>query len=294
MSAAGEPLFTPAEMARLGRMRVRRRRTVQGEGRGEWRSQHHGQSGLFADHRPYVAGDDPRYVDWNVYGRLEDLVVKRFEAEQSLNVLLLIDRSLSMEGAKARAARRIAGALGTIALAHQDRARVAWLPNRSERVLTSYRSRARTAQLLDEIGGTANEGTTDHVRDLGRIVSAVRGRGLAILASDFYDPKGAIRGLGLLRAHGLEVGAVHVVDPLDAELPLGTAVTAVDRETGERLSLDVTPAVVERVRRVWSARSVALERWCLAREIRYLRVDARRSLWDALRDLLQPRRGAFG
>ena len=70
--------------------------------------------------------------------------------------------------------------------------------------------------------------------------------------------------------------------------------TAVDRETGEQLALDVTPALQARVRRTWLARGQALERWCLSREIRYLRVDARRSLWDALRDLLRPGEGAFG
>ncbi len=128
-----EPLFTPHELARLERLRIRRRRTVRGEGRGEWRSQDRGQSGLFADHRAYVAGDDLRYIDWNVVGRLGDIVVKRFEAERSLNVLLCIDRSLSMAGEKARFARRIAGALGYLALAHQDHARVAWMPSRPER-----------------------------------------------------------------------------------------------------------------------------------------------------------------
>ena len=199
-----------------------------------------------------------------------------------------------MEGTKARIARRIAGALGYLALAQQDHARVAWLPGRPDCPLTAYRSRARTPLLLDEIRDVEVGGTTDHVRDLGRIVGALRGRGLAILISDFFDPQGAIRGLGLLRSRGLEVGAVHVTDPQDAELPLGTAVTAVDRETGETLALDVTPALQERVRRTWLVRGQALERWCLAREIRYLRVDAQRGLWDALRDLLRPGDGAFG
>jgi uncharacterized protein (DUF58 family) len=288
----GQPLFTPQELARLERLRVRRRRTVRGEGRGEWRSQHYGQSGLFADHRAYVAGDDLRYVDWHVLGRLGDIVVKRFEAEENMNVLLCVDRSLSMEGAKSRAARRLAGALGYLALAHQDHARLAWLPGRARTPLTGYRGRGRTKLLLDELGLTPNVGSTDHVRDLGRIVRAVRGRGLAILVSDYFDPAGAIRGLALLRSRGLEVGAVHVVDPQDAELPLGTAIRAVDRETGDRMAIDVTPALAARVRRAWGARADALERWCLSREIRYLRVDARKSLWTALQDLLRPREGA--
>ena len=72
-------------------------------------------------------------------------------------------------------------------------------------------------------------------------------------------------------------------------MPVGTSVMAVDRATGASLALDVTPAVQGRIRKTWAARAVALERWCMGREIRYLRVDARETLWTALRDLLRPR-----
>ncbi len=53
--------------------------------------------------------------------------------------------------------------------------------------------------------------------------------------SDFFDPAGAIRGLALLRGRGLEVGALHVVDPADADLPVGASIVAVDRESGESI-----------------------------------------------------------
>lgn len=292
MSAGGrDDLFTPGELARLERLRIRRRHTVRGEGRGDWRSSHYGTSGLFADHRGYVVGDDLRYVDWNVYGRLGELFVKRFEAEENVNLLLCVDRSESMEGLKFRAARRLAGALGYLALAHHDDVRLAWLPSRLDRPLSAWRGRGRVHALLGELARARVEGATDHVRDLGRIVGAIKGRGLAVLLSDFFDPAGAIRGLALLRSVGLEVGALHVVDPADADLPMGTSVTAVDRETGEQLALDVTPALRERLHKAWRAHAVGLERWCLGREIRYLQVDARRSLWDVLRDLLRPREG---
>jgi uncharacterized protein (DUF58 family) len=284
------PLFTPDELRRLQRLRVRRRRAVRGGHQGEWRSRRQGASGLFADHRGYVAGDDLRYVDWNVYGRLGDLVVKRFEAEENVDLLLLLDRSLSMGGAKSTAARRLAGALGYLGLTHLDHVRVAWLPRaEGHLLLTDYRSRARAAAFLEDLGSTSEAGTTDHVRDLGRIVGATRRRGLALLISDFFDPAGAIRGLALLRAHGLEPQALHVVDPADVDLPVGTSLVAEDRETGERLALDVTPAIQDRIRRAWEGRLQGLERWCVSREIPYHRVDARRDLWEVLRALLRSR-----
>lgn len=212
-------LFAPEDLRRLERLRVPRRRTVRGEGRGEWRSLHWGTSGLFADHRPYAPGDDPRYVDWNVLGRLGELVVKRFEAEESLDLLLCVDRSLSMSGRKARKARRLAGALGYLALFHHDRVRLAWLPARGGPPLARFRGRARVRSFLAEVSAAPEEGTTDHVRDLVRLVATLRAKGRAVLVSDFFDPAGAIRGLSLLKAHGQEVGAIHVVDPEDAEIP---------------------------------------------------------------------------
>jgi len=287
--AAKEPLFTPDEIRRIERLHIRRRRAVHGGIQGEWRSARYGSSGLFADHRGYVAGDDLRYVDWNVFGRLGDLVVKRFEAEENVNLLLCVDRSLSMSGRKTRAARRLAGALGVLALTHLDHVRLAWLPAPSAVPITSYRSRRRTGPFMARLASTPDAGTTDHVRDLGRVLAATRHRGLALLVSDFFDPEGAIRGLALLRARGLEVGAIHVVDPSDVDLPQGGSIVAIDAETGEAMEIDVTPALRTSLHRAWEGRIHGLERWCLAREIPYHRVDARRTLWETLRAMLAAR-----
>ncbi|MHC5010913.1 MAG: DUF58 domain-containing protein [Planctomycetota bacterium] len=288
-AATSAELFTAEELSRLQRLRIRRRRSIRGTERGEWRSARTGAGGLFSDHRAYVPGDDPRYVDWNVYGRLGDLVVKRFEAEENLHLLLCVDRSLSMAGAKSRSARRLAGALGYLALAHLDRVRLAWLPGERRRPPNLFRGQGRVPAFFEELAGTPDEGGTDHVGGLRTALAASRTRGLAVLLSDFFDPTGAVRGLAHLRAHGHEVGALHIVDPADADVPEGVSIVAVDRETGEDLVLDVTPALKDRIRQAWVRRAVGLERWCLSREIPYLRVDVRRGLWDALRDLLAAR-----
>lgn len=286
------PLLAPEELRRLERLRARRRRSVRGGAQGEWQSRRHGASGLFADHRAYVPGDDLRYVDWSVFGRLGDLVVKRFEAEENVDLVLCVDRSLSMAGTKARAARRLAAALGYLALVHMDHVRLAWLPApEGGAALSDYGARARAPAFLEDLAETTDGGATDHARDLGRVLGAVRRRGLAVLVSDFFDPAGAIRGLARLRAHRLQVAALHLLDPADAEVPVEGSILAVDRETGEHLALDVTPALAAEVRRAWEGRRHGVERWCLAREIPYLAVDARRSLWGVLRDLLRARVG---
>jgi len=89
-------LLDPEFMNRLDSLDVLSRKILQGKLQGERRSKRRGQSVEFADHRPYVAGDDLRFVDWNIYGRLEQLFLKLFIEEQDLTVHVMADASASM------------------------------------------------------------------------------------------------------------------------------------------------------------------------------------------------------
>src|SRR5439155_10234385 len=78
----------------------------------------------FADHREYTFGDDFRYLDWNLYARHDQLLLKRFQEEEDLHVYLLLDCSRSMAFGKPPKfdfARQVTAALGYIALADLDR-----------------------------------------------------------------------------------------------------------------------------------------------------------------------------
>ena len=101
-------------MARLDALDVTSRKIFQGKVQGERRSRRRGQSVEFADFRPYVAGDDLRFVDWNIYGRLDRLFLKLFLEEEDLSLVLAIDCSGSMDWGtpnKFDYARRVATAL---------------------------------------------------------------------------------------------------------------------------------------------------------------------------------------
>ena len=259
---------------------------MRGEAVGERRSRRIGAGGEFSDHRTYAPGDDLRYVDWNVYFRHGDLVVKRFEAVETVDVLLLVDRSPSMEGAKAFAARRLAGAIAHVALRRRDTLAVGWLPSLDARPpVDQLRTSARLEALFDDLAATPAGGSTHHAREVERAVAAVRRRGPVFLISDFFDPAGATTGLSRLVHHGFETTAVHVVDAADADLPVGEAVRAVDRETGETVDVDVTPALADAVHGAWRRRVERLRAWSNAHEVTYVRLDADRPLWDAVQDL---------
>ena len=129
-----EALLRKLEQLSLAATRVRVGQTV-----GERRSTKRGTSVEFADYRNYVRGDDLRRVDWNIYARLERPFVKLFEAEEDLAVHVLLDGSGSMDWGgessdqlagdlnKWLFARRLAAALGYVALVSGDRLTVASL-----------------------------------------------------------------------------------------------------------------------------------------------------------------------
>ena len=117
-------LLGPDFVARLDSLDVMSRRILQGKLAGERRSKRRGQSVEFADHRPYVPGDDLRFVDWNIYGRLEQLFLKLFLEDQDLTIHILADASGSMEmgePSKALFIQKLAAALGYVSLANNNR-----------------------------------------------------------------------------------------------------------------------------------------------------------------------------
>src|SRR5579859_2682063 len=124
-------LLTPELLRRLEQFQLLAARRAKSSARGERRSKARGQSVEFADHRNYTAGDDFRYLDWNLYGRLDRLFLKLYEEERELPVRIFLDASESMafgEPRKFDFARQIAAAVGYVALCGFDRVTVAAFP----------------------------------------------------------------------------------------------------------------------------------------------------------------------
>src|SRR5690348_3063684 len=126
------PLLTPELLRRLEQFQLLAARRAKSSARGERRSRARGQSVEFADYRTYVPGDDFRYLDWNLYGRLERLFLKLYEEERELPVRIFLDSSESMafgEPRKFDFARQVAAAVGYVALCGFDRVSVIPFPN---------------------------------------------------------------------------------------------------------------------------------------------------------------------
>src|ERR671918_569278 len=125
--AVSAPLLSPQLLSQLERLELVSRKIFRGRMKGERRSKRKGQSVEFADFRSYVAGDELRSLDWNLYARVDKPLVKLFLEEEDLHFFTLIDSSLSMDfGAptKLQYAKQLAAALGFVGLIRTDRVRI--------------------------------------------------------------------------------------------------------------------------------------------------------------------------
>src|SRR5437667_6515109 len=118
------PLLAPDFLRRLESLELVSKKVLAGRMKGDRLSRRKGRGSEFADYRPYAVGDDLRFLDWNLFGRLEKLFLRLFLEEEDLNVHLLIDTSASMDfgsPTKLRYAKQVAAALGFVGLTNLDR-----------------------------------------------------------------------------------------------------------------------------------------------------------------------------
>ena len=166
----GEPLLSPSLLATLERMELVSRKIFRGRMKGERKSRRKGQSVEFADFRNYVPGDDLRFIDWNMYARLDKLFLKLFLEEEDLHFYTLIDVSPSMRfgtPTKLRYAKQLAGALGYIGLCRADRVKIEPLDgarNSTAPVLRGRSSLWRLVQYLEDLESDSNVSLTEAVK----------------------------------------------------------------------------------------------------------------------------------
>src|SRR3972149_468308 len=142
--AQAEQLLDPAFMAKLDQLALVSRKIFAGKMRGERLTKRRGDSVEFADYRSYVSGDDLRFLDWNIYARLEKLFLKLFLQEEDLHVSVLIDVSKSMDWGqpdKGLSARRGAGGMAHIGLSNFDRVSLYTYSNGLQQELYGIRGR---------------------------------------------------------------------------------------------------------------------------------------------------------
>jgi uncharacterized protein (DUF58 family) len=130
VATPGANLLDPSVLAKISSLELRARAVVEGFIQGLHRAPHLGSSTDFAEHRPYVPGDDTRRIDWKVYARSDRYYVKEFEADTNTNLMVFLDVSRSMlYGTKLQYATTLAACLAYFSSLQRDRVGMAMFAN---------------------------------------------------------------------------------------------------------------------------------------------------------------------
>jgi uncharacterized protein (DUF58 family) len=243
--------------------------------KGERRSPRKGISVEFSDYRPYGIGDDLRYVDWNVYARLDRLYLKLFVDEEDLCLHLLMDASASMgfgEPSKLAYATRLAGALGFVGLIGLERVGVAVVRERMAEGFNPVRGRSQVLPLMDFLGRLRAGGGTSLNDGLSTYALRSREAGLAVLVSDLMDPGGYERGLKALLERRFDVHVIHVLAGEEMNPPFGGDLRLLDAETDEQRDLSLDGEALRDYHERLRAFLDRAEQFCRGNEITYHRV----------------------
>jgi uncharacterized protein (DUF58 family) len=251
-------LFDEATVRRLDRLVLRLNRRLFGRPGGERLSPRRVPSADLGDHRAYASGDDLRHIDWHTYARHDQLIVRLGETSQSIPVHVALDRSRSMawrgRADKWHVARRLAGAIGYVALAAGDRLTLSAFDETLEPLLGPTQGKVHVAELFSRVAALAPARRTALAAVLAALRKAAPRAGLVVLISDFLSEEDAAATLAALSGPRRELLVLHLVDPLELDPGARGAVDLEDVETGERLALEIDDATLAGYRdaaRVW-------------------------------------------
>jgi uncharacterized protein (DUF58 family) len=276
-------LLDAAFLRRLETLTLRSRRIYRGMLRGERRSRTMGRGVEFADYRPYQVGDDFRYVDWNIYSRLDRLFIKLFSEEEDINVHLFVDSSQSMdwgEPSKLEYAVRLAAAIGYVGLHALDRVGAVAFSDRVRATLAPHRGRGQTIRLFEFLAGVVGGGSSDLRAAMREYVFRTRRRGLLILISDLWMPDGYEEGLKLAQYHRFEPFVIHLVSEDEVSPAIRGEARLVDVETGAASEVTVDGYALDAYTRARDAYFAGVERFCVQHQIDYLRTATSISFED--------------
>ena len=240
----GAQFLDPQVLARIGTLEMRAKSVVEGFIQGLHRAPNLGSSTDFAEHRPYVPGDDTRRLDWKLYAKTDRYYMKEFEADTNTNFVVFLDVSRSMSyGSKLQYACTLAACLAYFSSLQRDRVGLVTIADKIvEYVPPSAKHLRLMLYALDHAERTvptqpAPVGT--RYRQLfQRMSDSVRRRSMVAIISDLYEePEDVVAAINTLRGRGNDLMVLHVLDPRERLFPFDQASNFVDLESGEQMPI---------------------------------------------------------
>lgn len=275
-SKSSGALLPPELLSRLERLELVTRKVFQGRLKGERRSRRKGQSVEFADFRNYVSGDDLRFIDWNLYARLDRLFLKLFLEEEDLHFHALVDCSASMqfgEPSKFFVAKQLAAALGYVGLCRTDRVRIAGLgPSAAHApVLRGKASMWRMVDYLEGLTADANLPLAQSVKDF---CLRSGGNGIVVLITDLMDKQGYESALRMLVGRRLDIYLIHILSPEEVSPTVVGDLKLIDCEDDSAAEVTVSRYLLDRYQQSLSNFVEQAKAFCSQRGITYMRIQS--------------------
>jgi uncharacterized protein (DUF58 family) len=275
----------PAVLATIGNLELLARTVVDGFLHGLHRSSRLGLSMEFAEHRPYMPGDDIRRVDWRLYGRTDRYYLKTYEAETNARVTILLDVSRSMtyrSGAVSKLdyGRFLAACLAWFSGRQRDRIGLVLFDGEvREWIPPSTRHLRMVLHAIDRLTPGGGGGVA---RPLAQVAERLGRRGLVVIISDFYDEPDAIfEAVTPLRFRGHDVVLFHVLDPAEVDFSFAEPSSFEDLESGDQIPV-VPDALAAQYRALIGAHIETLATRASAQQLDYMLLNTSMPLDFAL------------
>jgi uncharacterized protein (DUF58 family) len=268
-----KPLLDPDFLHRLEQLELVSRKIFLGRMKGERRSKRKGQSVEFADYRNYVKGDDLRFLDWNLFARLDRLFIRLFMEEEDLHFYILIDNSLSMDfgtPTKLHYARQVAAALAFIGLVNMDRVAIEVFNDKLTQSMPAARGRRSLWRVMSFLEKLEPAGPSNLQRALRSFSLKCSGKGIVVLLSDFMDKNGYEDALRYLVARQLDIYVIQVLSQEEIEPPIVGDLKLVDVEDDDVAEITVSGPLLKRYKQNLAAFQSGLNQFLTRRGAAYL------------------------
>ena len=283
-------------MARIGQLDVVSRKIFSGKIQGERRSKRRGQSVEFADFRQYVHGDDLRFIDWNIFGRLDRLFLKIFLEEEDLSLVVAVDASASMDWgdpSKFVFAQRLAMALGYIGLVNHNRVTLAAFGGQGGlQVLKNLRGRRKTAEMGRWLLDLKPGGADTFEESMKSLALGRQGRGVMVVLSDFLLKGGYEKGLRYVAGRGFDLWCMQTLAPQEID-PAAHGLAGdwrlTDLEDRDETEVTASPGLIEQYRANLGAWCANLRDFAVRRSIMHMVVDTSTEVDELLLEYMRRR-----
>ena len=268
-----QPLLDPQFLARLEQLELVSKKIFLGRMKGERRSKRKGQSVEFADYRNYVVGDDLRFLDWNLFARLDRLFIRLFMEEEDLHFYILLDNSLSMDfgtPSKLHFAKQLAAALGFIGLVNMDRVVIEAFNDRLTQNMPAVRGRRSLWRMMDFLRKIESAGPSNLRQALKTFTLKCSGKGIVVLLSDLMDKGGYEDALRYLVTRQLDIYVIQILSQEEIEPEVVGDLKLVDIEDEDVAEITVSAPLLKRYKQNLAAYRAALHEFCTRRGITYL------------------------